>query len=104
MLEDLGDKDLLQAVQNPADAQRWAPEVARLLHSLRYAGFVHGDTKATNFLVHQDRLHLIDLDSLVDTAGSQGQWRDHPGYGKDEARLLRNWEGELQAPFADALR
>lgn len=103
VLQDLGDTDLLQAVQTPADAQRWAPQVAELLSTLRYCGFVHGDTKATNFIVHHERLHLIDLDSLVDTASGQGRWREHAGYHKDKARLLRNWEGALQAPFAEAL-
>lgn len=103
VLQDLGDNDLLQAVQTDQDAQRWAPEVAQLLATLRYCGFVHGDTKATNFIVRNEQLHLIDLDSLIDTTTKQGHWRDHAGYNKDEARLLRNWEAELQAPFAEAL-
>ncbi len=103
VLEDLGNEDLLQAVQTLEDAQRWAPQAASLLGTLRYCGLVHRDTKATNFIVHNNQLHLIDLDSMKETAYYYGRWRDHPGYNKDEARLLRNWTGELQAPFAEAL-
>lgn len=103
VLEDLGDLDLLKAVQTPEDAQRWAPQAASLLDTLRYCCLIHRDTKASNFIVHNNQLHVIDLDSLMETSYYYGRWREHPGYDKDEARFLRNWEGELQAPFVEAL-
>ena len=69
---------------------RWRPDrleqIANLLQQLAAAGLVHGDTKATNFLIHNDRVHLIDLDGL-----RVGHYLD-----ADIRRFLDNFDGVLR--------
>lgn len=72
------------------DAGDPAPLVARaadIVLRLRTAGIVHGDLKATNFVVHGDRIYLVDLDA---TRCPRGR-RLESGLRKDLERFLRNW-------------
>ncbi len=83
----LGDRDLLSETRTHG----WRPgrleELFRLFQALAAAGLRHGDLKASNLLVHEDRVHLIDLDSM----------RCRSGWQEDVKRFLRNFEGDLRA-------
>ena len=83
-----------------AGTQGWLPgrldQVTALLAQLKAAELGHGDTKASNFLVHDGRVHLIDLDALSPR-------RDPTA---DVTRFLDNFNGSLrtqaEAQFAAA--
>ena len=60
---------------------------------LRSAGLCHGDTKASNFIVYQDRVHLIDLDAMRMAAR---------GFEDDVARFLDNWPAPERRRFEAA--
>ena len=87
VMEDKGRLDLAAE----ASAQGWLPgrldEVAGLFQQLKAAELGHGDTKASNFLVHEGQVHLIDLDALSP--------RRDPA--ADVTRFLNNFDGELRA-------
>ncbi|MGE0624990.1 MAG: hypothetical protein AB7I04_13690 [Pseudomonadales bacterium] len=70
-------------------------EVTALFAMLRSAGLCHGDTKASNFIVYQDRVHLIDLDAMRMAAR---------GFEDDVARFLDNWSGPERRRFEAAFR
>ncbi len=79
---------LAQAIGH--DAGHPSPLVAQaadIVLRLRTAGIVHGDLKATNFVVHGDRIFLVDLDA---TRCPRGR-RLESGLRKDLERFLRNW-------------
>ena len=87
IMEDMGRLDLAAE----ASAQGWRPgrldQVAGLFEQLKAAEIGHGDTKASNFLVQDNQVHLIDLDALsprLDPAA-------------DVARFLDNFDGDLRA-------
>ena len=86
VMEDRGDLDL----GTEALAQGWLPgrldQVAALFQQLQAAELGHGDTKASNFLVHAGQVHLIDLDAL-------SRRRDPAA---DVARFLDNFDGDLR--------
>ena len=86
ILEDKGRLDLATEVA----AQGWLPgrldQVAALFAQLQAAELGHGDTKASNFLVHDGQVHLIDLDALSP--------RRNPA--ADVARFLNNFDGDLR--------
>jgi aspartate/methionine/tyrosine aminotransferase len=63
-MEDLGGRDLASEVAASGCPDALADEVAGLFVLLKRSGITHGDTKATNFLIHEDRVHLIDLDAM----------------------------------------
>jgi tRNA A-37 threonylcarbamoyl transferase component Bud32 len=68
-----------------------AAAITALFDALHRQKITHGDMKATNFLWHENRLALIDLDALTqhksDAAFARG-WR------RDRARFLRNWPAD----------
>lgn len=76
-------------------------QAADIVLRLRTAGIVHGDLKATNFLVHGDRIYLVDLDATRNPRGR----RLEAGLRKDLARFLRNWSDrpDLLGDFQDRL-
>ena len=53
--------------------------------------FSHGDTKADNFIVADDALHVLDLDSAV---FHRLAWRFARRHRRDRARFVRNWQGD----------
>ncbi len=101
--EDLGSTDLLQRIQSPADVAQFAPQLQNLFLTLDQVGLVHGDTKATNFIVRHDQLYLVDLDSLQRGPAWQTGHRQlaSPAVAKDQRRFLRNWESN--PPVHEAL-
>lgn len=80
-------------------AEQWAlvDRAAAIVRRLREAGIVHGDLKASNFLVSGGVIYLLDLDA---TRAARGR-RLEAGLRRDLDRFLRNWAGrpELLAEF-----
>lgn len=66
-----------------------AEQLRSLLQKLERAEISHGDFKATNFLVTDDKLVLIDLDA---TKWHRNPRRFREARGKDLARFMANWE------------
>ena len=95
LLEDLGDRHLGDDVAANGLTDARIDEVVGLFLALHAAGLRHGDTKVTNFLLHEDRVHLIDLDAMMLSG------RD---FERDVVRFLANWEGEVLARFDAAFR
>ncbi len=59
-------------------------------------GLVHGDMKATNFIMSDDSVEVIDLDAM--RRPRTGPARRARIY-RDRQRFLRNWKGELRQRF-----
>ncbi len=96
--EDLGTPlDLSQAIAEDGYSGRIGREVAGLFRGLGEAGLVHGDTKASNFLVSGNGVCVVDLDAMK--RGSQARSRD-------VARFLANWDDapEVRESFRGALQ
>ena len=82
VMPDVGSQDLGQVLAAQPEAfDRYAGKTVGLLENLAAAGLRHGDLKATNFVLAQDRVVLIDYDAVQ--AGS---------LDKDVTRFLRNWQ------------
>jgi tRNA A-37 threonylcarbamoyl transferase component Bud32 len=89
LMTDLGDHTLAGASDSVLD--RRINEVTDLFVLLRKLELQHGDGKASNFLLHEDRLHLIDLDAMRPSA---------TGWSKDVARFLANWRSPQRERIA----
>ncbi|MGA8259399.1 MAG: lipopolysaccharide kinase InaA family protein [Arenicellales bacterium] len=76
-------------------------QAARIVRQLREHGIVHGDLKATNFIVGKDRVFLADLDAARRHSGGTLA----AGLRKDRERFLRNWADDpaLMAAFSERL-
>jgi len=74
-----------------ADSRNDIPgQFVMLRHELDAIKAVHGDMKASNFILDDSGgLQLIDLDSLVFHVPNQHYEREK---AKDLARFLRNWQ------------
>lgn len=72
-------------------------QAAGIVLRLGKAGIVHGDLKATNFLVSGGRMVLVDLDATRVARGRRLAVDLH----RDRQRFLRNWsdQPELLAAF-----
>lgn len=73
-----------------ADPDHWdenlIQQTAKLITKLRTNGITHGDLKATNFIVKDSDIYLIDLDVTKKVSlGNQGLIKDYQ-------RFMRNWE------------
>lgn len=101
VLEDLGGQDLA-ALAAKGLGQNVIDAVGDLFHRLARAEVFHGDTKATNFVVRDGTVYVIDLDAL-----QSGGAEEHE---RDVVRFLENWRsddkafGDLEDRFSRALR
>jgi tRNA A-37 threonylcarbamoyl transferase component Bud32 len=62
----------------------------KILKSLADAYMSHGDFKATNFIVTEDRLFIIDIEGMKEY---RLKWRFKKALKRDCERFMRNWEG-----------
>jgi tRNA A-37 threonylcarbamoyl transferase component Bud32 len=60
----------------------------------------HGDMKATNFLVKEKILHVLDLDAMV-RHRTDAKFKEK--FSKDLQRFRKNWLGTLLEPEVDKL-
>ncbi len=72
------------------DKENVAKLFGELLRSLAGAHISHGDFKATNFLVADKELFLVDLDAMRE---HRFRWRFRLAFGRDCERLMKNWQG-----------
>ena len=99
VMEDLGCEvaDLATWVSDQGVSRQLAATVAELFRGIADARLVHGDTKASNFLVSDRQVYLIDLDAMMES---------RRGSARDVARFLANWDADSRARelFSDALQ
>ena len=70
------------------EMQRLIREFGDLLQRLVQASISHGDFKATNFLITNIGLRIVDLDALRE---HRYRWRFRRSFNRDCRRLMRNW-------------
>jgi Protein kinase domain. len=74
-----------------AAGQRVADEISRVLDTLVSHNIEHGDLKATNVLIHEAGIGLLDLDAVCFYRSRFWfRWRAN----KDRARWMKNWQGQ----------
>ena len=84
LMPDCGADNLADAVRDdPTKFDNLAPQVAAIMQQLQAAELCHGDLKATNFVIREQQLALIDYDAV--------ESGDH---AEDRARFLRNWQDD----------
>ncbi|XOV83640.1 MAG: hypothetical protein ACFHXK_00685 [bacterium] len=82
VMPDCGERNLGQALVNQPEAfEQLAEPTLVLLQGLKAARLQHGDLKATNFVIDEDDVRLIDYDAV--TAGDNA---------RDLRRFLANWD------------
>ena len=62
--------------------------LARMFGAWRELRFEHGDTKASNFVVKDGDIHVLDLDAAV---FRRGGWRFARAHRREGLRFLANW-------------
>ena len=81
-------------VEHPEDGN--LQRLAATVMAFGENGLVHGDMKATNFIMSEDRVEVIDLDSMRRPLTAPARRaRIH----RDRRRFLQNWKGELRQRF-----
>ncbi len=90
---DLSGMDLRAEIASTGLSDDRCAEVTALFAMLRSAGLSHGDTKASNFIVHEGRVHLIDLDAMR---------LSRRGLETDLIRFLDNWDAPERMRFEAA--
>ena len=68
-----------------------AQSVCRLLRSLKPLMISHGDLKASNIMIENNKASLIDLDAMQQHSNQKSFQK---AYKKDMNRFLKNWEYE----------
>lgn len=105
VMEDLagapgGTLDLAAEVEAVGLQEARLEQVVQIFRDLETAQLVHGDTKATNFLVAAGGLHLVDLDALAE-GGASGRQRDRRRF-LDNFRHRPEVQRQVEAAFAEA--
>lgn len=79
-----------------------AKRFGELVQLLANASISHGDFKATNFIVANEGLSIIDLDALCE---HRLRWRYRRAFRRDCKRLMKNWmdSPEIAEIFRDQL-
>jgi len=97
VMPDVGNQDLARALAAaPQDFECYAPGTLAVLRALQAAGLQHGDLKATNFVLADDRVVLIDYDALR-SGPSDPDWQRFLANWSAQPRLLQRWQAELAA-------
>lgn len=76
--------------------------ITSIFHKLAYYNIHHGDMKATNFIMHNSQLFLVDLDAVKKYNSTK---KFSLAFTADKMRFLENWHSqkELHKLFQDAL-
>ncbi len=92
--EGVGAKRLLSG-KHPSEVQSEILRLTALVSAFAENNLLHGDMKATNFILSDHSAQVIDLDSMQQDANAQE-------IVQDRQRFLANWQGEpeLQQEFA----
>ena len=95
VLEDLGGVPLDDHVARHGLDDATADAVGGLFEALSRDGLTHRDTKASNFIVGDGAVSLVDLDALRPA-------RSRREIAGDRQRFLANWEAPVASRFAAA--
>ena len=87
VMPDWGPEDLQTEVDTGGWREPLLAGALRIFRGLKTAGLYHGDTKASNFLVQDGEVRIVDLDGL----------RAYPGSALDVERFLHNFHGPARA-------
>ena len=71
------------------EAKIIAESIINLFYKLKSLKISHGDMKATNIIIHDDKPFLIDLDSMK---WHKRELRFSHAWKKDKKRFMKNWE------------
>ena len=80
--------------RHPDDAS--LARLADMVAAFGENGLVHGDMKATNFIMSDDSVEVIDLDSMHRPFTAPAR---RARIYRDRQRFLQNWKGELRETF-----
>jgi tRNA A-37 threonylcarbamoyl transferase component Bud32 len=75
-------------------------EVLRLFDILWHSKVSHGDMKASNFIVSENILYMIDLDTLQWHSSEESM---NQAFTRDIERFMENWQGNTWVYFKDIL-
>ena len=64
-----------------------------LFKSLADRSISHGDFKATNFIIKNGKIYVIDLDGMQE---HRFKWRFKRAFNKDCRRMIKNWSNDPQ--------
>jgi len=93
-------QDFGDAISADGQSSDYVELFSELFKGLRLARVSHGDMKATNFIIEQQALTLIDLDSMRFHRCSH---IFHKRLKKDVGRFLANWKNTVPEPFRQAV-
>jgi len=66
-----------------------AEKIIELFNKLKFSKLSHGDMKATNIIINDNKPYLIDLDSMVE---HKNQYFFKKAWEKDIKRFMKNWD------------
>ena len=95
---DLGTESGAQG--DEVDASRIVEHFGKLFETMADYRISHGDMKATNFLIKNGKLYVLDLDSM-ERSRTNAKFLEK--YGKDLKRFRQNWVGTSLEPEVDKL-
>ncbi len=72
------------------DKSLMAKKIIEMFSMLKSSMLSHGDMKATNIIIHDNKPFLLDLDSMVARTSKNRFIR---AWAKDMKRFMRNWQG-----------
>lgn len=81
-------RDLLSIESADQLTEEAALSTCNLLKKMWQQNIYHGDLKASNIVIHNNKAHLLDLDSIHLISYQQ----NNSQIAKDQNRFLRNWE------------
>ena len=79
VMKDLSDHNLLSEVTENGPSETVVAEVTELFLALQAAELTHGDMKATNFLLAEGGVRLIDLDCMREGVAGLGTTANRTG-------------------------
>ena len=89
--EYIAGKDLLSHWQHQVPTDKECSNIQQLFAGLKKSALSHGDMKATNILVEQEKFYLIDFDGAREITHKKSLEK---ALHHDAARFLRNWDAE----------
>jgi tRNA A-37 threonylcarbamoyl transferase component Bud32 len=91
-----GENVLQSILEAPINSPIWhqaLDQFGELFEIMNEYGVVHGDTKATNFILGKKRLKVLDLDAMY---MEQDRARFQKAFQKDLLRFADNWQSDTQ--------